>query len=136
MFVLDAKGRKFRSDIYENYKANRPPCPIDLVPQFDLVRAAATAFGIPQLESVGFEADDVIATLATLATQQGVNVNIISSDKDLMQVKARYTASDDIELSTNTVRTLCCIVLYELSTDGCALCYEGHTSDRRANVAE
>ncbi len=86
VLVFDAKGKNFRHDIYKEYKANRPPCPIDLVPQFDLVRSAASAFGIRQLDAVGYEADDVIATLATEGRIQGVNVNIVSSDKDLMQL--------------------------------------------------
>lgn len=80
------KRKSFRHELYEEYKSNRPPCPVDLVPQFDLVRDAAIAYGIPCLEANGYEADDVIATLSTMALEDGVDVNIVSSDKDLMQL--------------------------------------------------
>ena len=86
VLVYDSPGRNFRHDIFKDYKANRSECPEDLVPQFDLVRSAAEAFGIPQVEAQGFEADDVIATLATMSFQSGINVDIYSSDKDLMQL--------------------------------------------------
>lgn len=84
--IFDAKGKTFRSDIYPEYKANRPPAPEDLVPQFALIREAVEAFGVPSIELVGFEADDLIATYATRAAEQGARVTIISSDKDLMQL--------------------------------------------------
>lgn len=84
--IFDAKGKTFRSDIYPEYKANRPPAPEDLVPQFALIREAVEAFGVPSIELVGFEADDLIATYATKAAAQGARVTIISSDKDLMQL--------------------------------------------------
>ncbi|MCB1367334.1 MAG: DNA polymerase I [Rhodobacteraceae bacterium] len=84
--VFDASGKSFRNDIYPAYKANRPPAPEDLVPQFPLTRAAAKAFNLPCLEVIGLEADDIIATLATRARDAGGRVTIISSDKDLMQL--------------------------------------------------
>jgi len=83
---FDAKGKTFRHDLYDDYKANRPECPMDLIPQFDLIREAAKAYGIQQLEAPNFEADDVIATLATMALQEGVDTNILSGDKELMQL--------------------------------------------------
>ena len=86
LLVMDSKGKTFRHDMYSEYKANRKACPVDLVPQFDLVREAADAYGILQLEAPTYEADDVIATLAHMAIQDGVNVDIFSSDKDLMQL--------------------------------------------------
>ena len=84
--IFDAKGKTFRSDIYEAYKANRPPAPEDLVPQFPLTRDATRAFNLACIEQVGLEADDIIATLATQARDSGGRVTIISSDKDLMQL--------------------------------------------------
>ncbi|GLQ35229.1 DNA polymerase I [Amylibacter marinus] len=84
--VFDAKGKTFRSDIYPEYKANRPPAPEDLVPQFPLTRDATRAFGLAQIEKTGFEADDIIATLAVQARDAGARVTIVSSDKDLMQL--------------------------------------------------
>ncbi|MGB1033967.1 MAG: DNA polymerase I, partial [Primorskyibacter sp.] len=68
------------------YKANRPPAPEDLVPQFPLTRRATQAFSIACHEIAGFEADDIIATLACQAREAGGRVTIISSDKDLMQL--------------------------------------------------
>lgn len=84
--IFDAKGKTFRSDIYEPYKANRPPAPEDLVPQFPLTRAATKAFNLACIEKDGFEADDIIATLACQGRDAGGRVTIISSDKDLMQL--------------------------------------------------
>lgn len=84
--VFDYKGKTFRSNIYDKYKANRPPAPEDLVPQFPLTRDATRAFNLACLEVEGFEADDIIATLATQARDAGGRVTIISSDKDLMQL--------------------------------------------------
>jgi DNA polymerase-1 len=106
--VFDSGGPNFRHQLYDKYKANRPPCPIDLVPQFDLVHQAAYAFGIPTLVptasstnvaassssnvtrpsplSDAYEADDVIATVTTWAVEKGLAVNLISSDKDLLQL--------------------------------------------------
>jgi len=84
--IFDAKGKTFRSDIYPDYKANRPPAPEDLVPQFPLTRDATRAFNLSCIEQPGLEADDIIATLATQARDRGGRVTIISSDKDLMQL--------------------------------------------------
>ena len=84
--IFDAKGKTFRSDIYPDYKANRPPAPEDLVPQFPLTRDATRAFNLACIEQAGLEADDIIATLATQARDRGGRVTIISSDKDLMQL--------------------------------------------------
>ncbi len=84
--VFDAKGKNFRHDLYEAYKANRPPAPEDLIPQFPLVRDAARAMSLPVIEQEGVEADDIIATYAKQGAQQGMQVSIVSSDKDLMQL--------------------------------------------------
>lgn len=84
--ILDAGSHSFRNDIYEDYKANRPPPPEDLVPQFPLIRDATRAFSLPCIEEAGFEADDLIASYARAAAAQGWDVTIVSSDKDLMQL--------------------------------------------------
>ncbi|MSP61640.1 MAG: DNA polymerase I [Myxococcales bacterium] len=86
--VFDASGRSFRDDLYPAYKAHRPPTPDDLIPQFGLVRRVTEAFGVPQIELPGFEADDIIATLTRAAQARGLRVVIVSSDKDLMQLVA------------------------------------------------
>ncbi|MFP6709683.1 MAG: DNA polymerase I [Alphaproteobacteria bacterium] len=84
--IFDAARKTFRNDIYPEYKANRPPPPEDLRPQFSLVKQASRAFNLATIEMPGFEADDVIATYAQLARAAGMEVTIVSSDKDLMQL--------------------------------------------------
>ena len=84
--IFDHSGKSFRNDMYPLYKANRPPAPEDLVPQFPLTRDATRAFNIACIEKEGFEADDIIATLAKRADEAGARVTILSSDKDLMQL--------------------------------------------------
>ena len=84
--IFDHSGKSFRNAIYDKYKANRPPAPEDLVPQFPLTREATRAFNIACHEIEGFEADDIIATLTCRAREAGGRVTIISSDKDLMQL--------------------------------------------------
>ncbi|MDO6729846.1 DNA polymerase I [Marinovum sp. 2_MG-2023] len=84
--IFDYSGKSFRNDMYDQYKANRPPAPEDLVPQFPLTRRATEAFNIACKEIEGFEADDIIATLACQAREAGGRVTILSSDKDLMQL--------------------------------------------------
>ena len=84
--IFDASGKTFRNDIYDQYKAHRPPAPEDLRPQFPLVREAVRAFNIPAIDLQGFEADDLIATYAVEAAKSGARVTIVSSDKDLMQL--------------------------------------------------
>ena len=84
--IFDHSGKSFRNQMYDKYKANRPPTPEDLVPQFPLTRDATRAFNISCKEVEGFEADDIIATLATQARNAGGSCTIISSDKDMMQL--------------------------------------------------
>ena len=84
--IFDTARKTFRSDIYPEYKAHRPPPPEDLVPQFSLIRDSVTAYGLPQAEMEGYEADDLIATYAKEAATKGLKVTIVSSDKDLMQL--------------------------------------------------
>ncbi|MEZ5799085.1 MAG: DNA polymerase I [Paracoccaceae bacterium] len=84
--VFDHSSDTFRNQIYPDYKANRPDLPEDLRPQFPLTREATRAFNVACLETQGFEADDIIATLARRAVEAGGTCTIISSDKDLMQL--------------------------------------------------
>src|SRR5262245_35795960 len=84
--ILDASEATFRNEIYDKYKANRPPPPEDLVPQFPLIREAAKAFNVTVCELEGYEADDLIATYARMAVEAGGTCTIVSSDKDLMQL--------------------------------------------------
>jgi len=84
--ILDASEETHRNKMYDQYKANRPPPPEDLVPQFPLIRTATRAFSIPCIEENGLEADDIIACYVTAAKAAGWKVTIVSSDKDLMQL--------------------------------------------------
>src|SRR6476469_3934737 len=84
--ILDASEHPHRNEMYDQYKAHRPPPPEDLVPQFPLIRVATRAFSIPCIEENGLEADDIIACYVTEAKRQGWKVTIVSSDKDLMQL--------------------------------------------------
>ena len=84
--IFDHSGETFRNALYPSYKANRPPPPDDLIPQFPITRDAARAFGFAALERKGYEADDLIATLTQKARALGGRVTIVSSDKDLMQL--------------------------------------------------
>ena len=84
--ILDASESTHRNELYDQYKANRPPAPPELVPQFPLIRDATRAFSIPCIEEDGLEADDIIACYAKVASQAGWKVTIVSSDKDLMQL--------------------------------------------------
>ena len=84
--ILDKGSITFRNDMYDKYKANRPPAPEDLVPQFPLIRDATRAFSLACIEEAGLEADDLIASYTRAASAKGWDVTIVSSDKDLMQL--------------------------------------------------
>lgn len=84
--IFDAKGKTFRDDIYPEYKANRPPMPDDLRGQIEPLHAVIKAMGLPLIAISGVEADDVIGTLATQASQQGMPVLISTGDKDMAQL--------------------------------------------------
>ncbi|WP_157215791.1 DNA polymerase I [Flavisphingomonas formosensis] len=84
--IFDASSKSFRNEMYDQYKAHRPPPPEDLVPQFPLIRVATRAFSVPCIEEEGLEADDIIACYAEAALAEGWQVTIVSSDKDLMQL--------------------------------------------------
>jgi DNA polymerase-1 len=84
--ILDKSSSTFRNEMYDQYKAHRPPPPEDLKPQFPMIRDATRAFSLPCIEEEGWEADDLIASYAKAALAQGWQVTIVSSDKDLMQL--------------------------------------------------
>ena len=100
--AFDTAGPTFRVDIYPEYKANRPPPPPDLVPQFPYFRRVVEALNIPAVELSGFEADDVIGTLAVRAKEEwGLRPVIVSGDKDLLQlVDDRTTMIDPMKRKT------------------------------------
>ena len=84
--IFDHARKTFRNDIYPDYKANRSAPPEDLIPQFDLVRDATRALNVAAVDLAGYEADDLIATYTRHALEQGADVTIVSSDKDMMQL--------------------------------------------------
>jgi DNA polymerase-1 len=84
--VMDAPGRTFRDDLFDAYKAQRPPMPDDLRSQIDPLLEAIPALGLPLLRIEGVEADDVIGTLATQAARDGLSVVISTGDKDMAQL--------------------------------------------------
>ena len=96
--IFDSARKTFRNDIDPAYKANRTETPEELVPQFALVREATEAFSLDCIELNGFEADDLIATYTREAVNEGAEVTIVSSDKDLMQlVSERVTMFDSFK---------------------------------------
>jgi DNA polymerase-1 len=84
--VFDAPGRTFRDDLFEQYKAHRPPMPDELRSQIQPLLDAVEAMGLPLIRISGVEADDVIGTLATRAARQGMRVVISTGDKDMAQL--------------------------------------------------
>ncbi len=102
----DAKGPTFRHDLYDEYKANRPPMPDDLAVQISYIRDVTGALGFPQLEVRGYEADDIIATLVHRMPDR--DIIIVTGDKDLLQlVSERVSIWDPMKdefIDLNTVR--------------------------------
>jgi DNA polymerase-1 len=84
--VFDARGKTFRDEMFEAYKANRPPMPDDLRVQIDPLLDAIEAMGLPLLREPGVEADDVIGTLASQAAEAGASVLVSTGDKDMAQL--------------------------------------------------
>jgi DNA polymerase-1 len=84
--AFDAKGPTFRHKIYEAYKANRPPMPDDLAAQIPYIKQVVEGMNIPSLELVGYEADDIIGTLARAAEKMGFHVVMVTGDKDFKQL--------------------------------------------------
>ncbi len=98
--VFDAKGKTFRHDLYEDYKANRPPMPEDLACQIEPIHEIVKAMGLPLLTVTGVEADDVIGTLANEATSKGIDVVVSTGDKDMAQL-----VSDHVTLINTMTET-------------------------------
>jgi len=99
--IFDAKGPTFRNEMYSEYKANRPPMPDDLRGQIEPLHKLIKAMGIPLISIPGVEADDVIGTLSTAASKQGIHTLISTGDKDMAQLVDENTTL--INTMTNTI---------------------------------
>ncbi len=84
--VFDSKGPTFRHEMYTPYKANRPPMPEDMAVQIPYIKEVVAAFNLPVIEMSGFEADDLIGTLARMAEKGGYSVVMVTGDKDFRQL--------------------------------------------------
>lgn len=99
--IFDAKGKTFRHDMYQEYKANRPPMPDDLREQIEPIHKIIKAMGLPLISIEGVEADDVIGTLANQATEAGIETVISTGDKDMAQLVNKHVSL--INTMTDTV---------------------------------
>ncbi len=88
---FDARGPTFRHEIYGNYKANRPPMPEDLRPQIQLIKEVTAGFNLKIIEMPGYEADDLIGTMARQAEAAGFSVVMVTGDKDFKQLVTEKT---------------------------------------------
>ena len=84
--VFDAKGKSFRTDLYADYKATRPPMPNELQIQLEYVRKLVVGMGLPYVSVQGVEADDVLGSYAAIANKKGLRTVICTGDKDLAQL--------------------------------------------------
>jgi len=100
--TMDSKAPTFRSDIYIEYKANRPPMPDDLPSQIERIEQILQAMNIPIIRVDGFEADDIIGTLSKKAAADGYESLICSKDKDLLQLIDEHISMYDIKTDTVT----------------------------------
>ncbi|MEO1320953.1 MAG: 5'-3' exonuclease H3TH domain-containing protein, partial [Pseudomonadota bacterium] len=99
--VLDAPGKTFRDDLFDDYKASRPPMPDDMRSQIQPIIDIVEAMGVPLLRIPGVEADDVIGTLATQASQAGIATLVSTSDKDMAQLVNEHVTL--VNTMSNTV---------------------------------
>ena len=107
--AFDLKGPTFRHKQFEDYKAHRKPMPDDLVSQMGLIKETISGYNIPIFEKQGFEADDILATIAKKISQQGIDVYIVTGDKDMLQIvdkniKVYSTHKDDLIYDNEMVR--------------------------------
>ena len=100
--AMDSKTPTFRSEIYPEYKAHRPPMPDDMPVQIDRIEQILEAMNIPVFRLDGFEADDIIGTLAKKASADGIDTYICSKDKDVLQLLDEHISTFDIKTDTRT----------------------------------
>jgi len=103
--AMDSKAPTFRTKIYPEYKAHRPPMPDDMPVQIDRIEQILKAMSVPVLRLDGFEADDIIGTLAKKAADKGVDTYICSRDKDMLQLLDDHIYTFDIKTGKRTDRS-------------------------------
>jgi len=99
--VFDAKGPTFRHEMYDQYKANRPPMPYELIQQVEPIHEVVRLLGLPVIQVPGVEADDVIGTLATRATAENMDCVISTGDKDMAQLVNEHVSLINTMTSTH-----------------------------------
>ncbi len=108
VYCFDLKEPSFREELYKEYKANREEMPDDLKPQIPYLKKLTTLLGLSQVEKIGFEADDVIGTLAMMGLKNGVQTVIVSGDKDFAQLVrpgiSLYDTMKDVRTDTDGVK--------------------------------
>ncbi|MCX5692811.1 MAG: DNA polymerase I [Candidatus Omnitrophica bacterium] len=107
--AFDLKGPTFRHEQFDGYKVHRKPMPDDLVSQMGLIKETISAYNIPIFEKQGFEADDILATIAKKISQQGIEVYIVTGDKDMLQIvdnniKVYSTHKDELVYDSEAVK--------------------------------
>jgi DNA polymerase-1 len=100
--TMDSKTPSFRAEIYPEYKAHRPPMPEDMPAQINRIEQILEAMNIPMLRIDGWEADDLIGTLATQAAKAGIDAYICSKDKDMLQLLQKHVSTYDIKTGQKT----------------------------------
>jgi DNA polymerase-1 len=135
--AFDLKGPTFRHKQFEDYKAHRKPMPDDLVSQMGLIKETISGYNIPIFEKQGFEADDILATIAKNISQQGIDVYIVTGDKDMLQIvdkniKVYSTHKDDLIYDNEMVKERFSGLGPENITDFIAL--SGDTADNIPGV--
>ncbi|PKR85856.1 5'-3' exonuclease [Heyndrickxia camelliae] len=108
----DMGSKTFRNEKFDGYKANRQAPPVELIPQFDLVKDVVTAFNIPNIGVVGFEADDCIGTIAK-SVQNDIPVSILTGDKDLLQLVDHQIQVNIIQKGFGNYKTYSPNIFYE-----------------------
>jgi len=133
--VLDAKGPTFRHEIYEAYKANRPPMPDDMAEQIPITKEILKKLGIRVMEKEGYEADDIIGTLAGAFEKKGFKVVVVSGDKDFRQVITPDTSMwDTMKDSVTDYATLKSAYEFEPERFIDVMSLSGDTSDNIPGV--
>ncbi len=100
--AMDSKAPTFRAEVYPEYKAHRPPMPDDMPVQIERIEQILSAMNIPMMRVDGFEADDLIGTLAKKAAKKGIDVYICSKDKDILQLLDEHVFAFDLKTGTKT----------------------------------